>query len=215
MPLPLGPPRLRAVRAARLILTAVAISALSVVAACSGDGDPPDRSPATTTRVPAGAVPSNPPAKSAEEAVTRLRRWINVGSPTVVTAYDPKTIKFLGTETLLRVLSALKGTLPPGAKLSEEKTQLGTLVTVEAKRPGVPLSYTGYLLIKKNGQWLVEYDGLLASNLASIVQTRQQAKIDPKAKTPSPQAVASGQAALLRFITLFAPGPRTGQLRIK
>lgn len=115
----------------------------------------------------------------------------------------------------MRALSSVKGGVSPNAKLSEEKTRLGILVTAESKLPGSPPSYAGYLLTKKSGQWLVGYDGLLASQLANTVQARRQRKIDPKATKPSPEAIASGRAAMLRFVMLFTPGPQTGQLRIE
>lgn len=196
------------------MLSAAVLSSTILIGACGND-NAPEGSQATSSQAPSGAVASNPPVDSAEAAVARLRRWVNLGSPTLVTAYDPKTVRFLGTETILRALASVKGGVPPNAKLSEEKTRLGTLVTVETKQPGSPTSFTGYLLTKKDDQWLVGYDGLLASQLAATVQTRRQSKINPKAKEPSPEAIASGQAAMLRFVKLFAPEPRTGQFRIE
>lgn len=212
---PLAPHYARRVPTTRLMLTAGAISVAGFVAACGGNNDPTDGSPATKGGAAASGVSSNPPVDSARAAVSRLRRWVNTGAPTVVTAYDPKTLQFLGTETLLRVLSPLKSSILSGERLSEEKTQLGTLVTVETRQRGAPPTYTGYLLTKKGDQWLVGYDGLLASQIVATVQASRQAKIDPKAKDPSPEAVASGQAAMVRYVTLFAPPPRRGQLRIK
>ena len=153
--------------------------------------------------VPSGSEAIGDPPSSQRAALDRLWAWIRLGDPAAIVAYEPKLVSKIGASDMLGRLHNLRPNLQNATLrvASTRGTKLGTLVVVRQKphAKGAKSHEVSYLLVKKNGGWIVTYDGilneLLVANAFREATRKAQQKIDANAKQPSAEAQAAGAAA--------------------
>jgi hypothetical protein len=160
-------------------------------------------------------APRESRARTPRAALDRLWRWIRIGSPVAITAYDRPVVRKIGRTDLLMALQALRQPLEMSSlKITDvEGTRIGTLAVVEQKQklpepeskegsrkqPTPPPVEVSYVLAKRRGGWIVDYDGLLAERLVALAIQDASAAVDqrsdPDDKEPSLAAKEAGAAA--------------------
>jgi hypothetical protein len=146
---------------------------------------------------------------SAEEAVMTVWFYGQWGAaPSIYEMYDSYIRHEVTAGVLTSVYAAQRDTMLASLPRlgTVRTTRLGTIVTVELLSASAAPRYESYLLRKSAGAWAIVYDSFFDTALLSYVETQVQDKIDPAATSPSPRAVAAGEAAAKAFRIGFIHG---------
>ncbi len=161
--------------------------------------------------------PAPPPAKlqpQSEAAKASLRRptsaaatvidfWRYVGTGALLPAqalYDEEVAAAVG-EYFGAALAAQHPTAS-GLELhvyDVERTSQGTIVYAEALAGDGNKGQWSFFLRREAGRWRLVYDSFTAGAINFYVQQQVQRRIDPKAKTPSPEALDRAERVVTRF----------------
>lgn len=202
-----------ALRRARPVFALIAC--LGSLAGCNSDEPSVDERPGITGDATKGDAPA--PARGTgtpQETVIQLRRAVLVGDVTVTSLYDPRVIELLGTETTLGALNLAAGSLvTQRARITEAQSSgTGVLVVVEATSTGQAPTRTSYLLERRDGRWVVTYDGLLTESLGTYIAQQFDIHHPDGSDVQSDAAAEAGQLARRRFRAALTDGPRRGRL---
>lgn len=188
----------------------VAVVAFALVTGCGGGGevfepqtvsasDGDRKIPTTIQRAPTDAG----------ETVIAIWGRLKAGDiPGVVTAYHPRVLELVGTEHLAEALATQQATVAAQTlrKAHISQTRVGQLVRLETTGP-TRADY-GYVVREEAGRWVILYDSLLITAIQGYVQGEVQARVNPRADTPSRRAVRAGAQAARRLRALFLPEAR-------
>lgn len=140
------------------------------------------------------------PARSPRAAVRRLRRWVAIGAPTLPFLYDPAVVRYLGSRLILQSLAPLLN-VSLRAKLRQDRVDGGVIVMANVRNPGSPPTIDKYLVIRRQGSWLVRYDSVLTAQIGQLAQKSAQGGRD----AASQRAVAAGEKAKDSIVSRLAP----------
>ena len=197
-------PVLHPIRAAGVLLAVVCALGL---AACNGDGSSAG-DPGTGVQTTVSAAPGTP-----EAAVHRLWTQIGAGSPTLTSEYDPRLVRLLGRDLILKAWDSAPAEYASAPRVKKIlRLPAGVIVEVEGRGSGkgkpIPVSF---LVAKVKGRWVVRYDSTLINRVRGQVAADFKEGL-PRTKATEEQAAAAANRAVLRARTLFATGPRKGKL---
>lgn len=137
-------------------------------------------------------------AGSPRAAVTRLRRWIVIGAPTLPLLYDSEVKRYLGSRLILRSLAPLKGQ-SSRARVTQDRVDGGAIVEVTTSNPGAP-SVDRYFVVRSRGSWVIRYDSALTAQIGQQVLSSS----GPDG-APSEATVARGEKTKDAVVSRFVP----------
>ena len=155
-------------------------------------------------------LPPGPPSApySISGATSRCRDW-----PTLAAAYDPSVLKTLGSGDLMNAISLAGGSLQTAQvrKVDAVPSTLGTLVTLTLRNAGKDETVS-FLLRRRNSEWRIMYDSLLAGILPTYVQSEVAARAGEPGRKPTQETVNAGVEAARIYRQIFVPAPHGGRV---
>ena len=151
---------------------------------------------------------------TAQRAVLDFWRYFQVSSwPTLAAAYDPSVLETLGSGDLMNAISLAGGSLQTAQvrKVDAVPSTLGTLVTLTLRNAGKDETVS-FLLRRRNSEWRIMYDSLLAGILPTYVQSEVAARAGEPGRKPSQETVNAGNEAARIYRQIFVPAPHGGRV---
>lgn len=143
-------------------------------------------------------------ARSPRSAVRRLRRWVAMGVPTLPFLYEPTVARYLGARLILQSLAPLRN-LPLGGKLRQDRVDGGVIVVANGRNPGNPPTIDRYLVIRKQGSWLIRYDSALTAQIGQLAQKSFRGNQSPDQGAPNQAAAEASENVKDAIVSRFIP----------
>lgn len=198
----------------RLTVLVVAGALALGVVGCGGSS--PQKEPAAPAASAEGQLKEVPepltmkvvaeqPDGSAARAVLQLWLYAQWGStPNVFAAYSERVQLAVGQE-LANAYAQQRDTLVRTSVriLDSQRTERGTLVTLQVRSPDSPPGLESFLLEDSRAGWRVIHDTYLERALNAYGTTAAQDRINPAAKTVSARASRAGRQLAETYRTLY------------